>query len=79
MEVDLSMYSQSQLAAALERFIGAESEAEQDAMCSEISRYVVDPGWMDLIFQSSEFVKPDGRVDTHAVACRILEYKPIRL
>ena len=73
------MYSQEQLEAALERFMGAEDEAEQNVMGAEISRQVVDPSWMDLIFHSNEFVKPDGSLDRPAVARRILEYKPVLL
>ena len=38
--------------------LGADSEAEQDAMCSEISSYVVDPGWMDLIFIPASLLNP---------------------
>lgn len=54
------MYSQLQLEAAINRLMRAESEAEQDVMCAEISKHVADPSWMDLIFQSNEFVMPDG-------------------
>lgn len=75
----MTMYSQPQLEAALERLMYAESETEQDALCAEISRHVVDPDWMDLIFQSDEFSKSDGSLDRPAIARRILEYKPILL
>lgn len=73
------MYSQAQLEVALEQFMSALDEAEQDAMGEEISRHVADPEWMDLIFQSNEYARSDGTLDTPAVARRILEYKPILL
>ncbi len=73
------MYSQLQLEAAINRLMRAESEAEQDVMCAEISKHVADPSWMDLIFQSNEFVMPDGSLDVPEIARRVLEYLPVSL
>ena len=74
------MYDQKTLAAQLKRLVTLEvSEDEEDALIDEISANVTDPSWMDHIFHSDRFVRPDGSVDVDAASAHILSYRAISL
>ncbi len=74
------MHDQATLAAQLRRLVTLDvSEEAEDALISEISANVSDPGWMDHIFHSDAFVRPDGSFDADAASAHILTSKPLTL
>lgn len=74
------MFDQAQLEQHLERLLAGDgSEAEEDALIARISANVLDPRWMDHVYHSNTFERPDGTVDLAALSAHILSYEAIRL
>ena len=73
------MFSHDELRTKLQEFLEAPTEAEQDALAREIGANVIDPGWTDRVFYSSDHNREDGSVDYDLLAEKTLSYKVIRL
>lgn len=55
------------------------SEEVLDRHISQMSRNILDPGWMRHVFHSNDFADGKGGLDTAALCDEILSYRPLVL
>lgn len=77
------MYSRDELVRELEKLHAMQgsssSESEIEAQVSEMTSSILDPEWMDYLFQTDEFFDEGGSLKTGELADQILSYRPIVL
>ena len=74
------MYDKDELAAAILKLLSNDmSEEQEDAHIAEMSNNILDPHWMNHVFQTDEFCDQNGNLDIDAVCAKILSYEPIIL
>ncbi len=74
------MYNKIELGAAIQKLLSHKmSEEDESIHISEMSDKILDPEWMDYIFQTDEYCDHEGNLDVERVCDKILSYKPIML
>ena len=74
------MYDKDELTAAINKLLSSKmSEEQQISHVVEMSNNILDPEWMDYIFQSNQFFDQNGNLDVDAVCAKILSHRSIIL